>query len=71
VVRPVWRGVSRTKKMLDLSACSYLPVEGKKYIIYNDASKNELGCVLIQDDKVIASRQLQPYERTTQLMIWT
>ena len=42
-----------------------LPVEGEEYIVYSDASKNGLGCVLMQKDKVIAyaSRQLKPYER--------
>ena len=42
-----------------------LPEEGKEYTIYSDASKNGLGCVLMQDDKVIAyaSRQLKPYEK--------
>jgi len=39
--------------------------EGKEHTIYSDASKNELGYVLMQDDKVIAyaSRQLKPYEK--------
>ena len=34
------------------------------FIIYNDASKKGLGCVLMQHDKVVAyaSRQLKPYE---------
>ncbi|KAL0433350.1 UNVERIFIED_CONTAM: hypothetical protein Slati_2669300 [Sesamum latifolium] len=34
------------------------------FAIYSDASKNGLGCVLIQNDKVItyASRQLKSYE---------
>jgi len=42
-----------------------LPEEGKEYTIYSDASKNGLGCVLMQDDKEIAyaSRQLKPYEK--------
>jgi len=31
-----------------------LPVEGEEYTVYSDASKNGLGCVLIQKDKVIA-----------------
>ena len=41
------------------------PLKGKEYTIYNDASKNGLGCVLMQDDKVIACafRQLKPYEK--------
>ncbi|KAA3487255.1 DNA/RNA polymerases superfamily protein [Gossypium australe] len=41
------------------------PESGKKFIIYNDASLNGLGCVLIQEGKVIAyaSRQLKPHEK--------
>jgi len=40
-------------------------VEGKEYTIYNDASKNGLGCVLMQEDNVVAyaSQQLKPYEK--------
>jgi len=40
-------------------------VEGKEYIVYNHASKNGLGCVLMQEEKVVAyaSRQLKPYEK--------
>ena len=35
------------------------------FAIYCDASKEGLGCVLTQNDKVIAygSKQLKPYER--------
>ena len=35
------------------------------FIIYSDASKKGLGCVLMQHDKVVAyaSRQFKPYER--------
>jgi len=42
-----------------------LPVEGEEYTVYSDASKNGLGCVLMQKDKVIAyaSGQLKPYEK--------
>jgi len=42
-----------------------LPMEGKEYTIYSDASKNGLGRVLMQEDKVVAcaSRQLKSYER--------
>jgi len=40
-------------------------MEGKEHIVYSDASKNGLGCVLMQEDKVVAyaSRQLKPYEK--------
>ncbi|KAA3470061.1 DNA/RNA polymerases superfamily protein [Gossypium australe] len=38
---------------------------GKEFIVYSDASLNCLGCVLMQEGKVIAyaSRQLKPYEK--------
>ena len=41
-----------------------LPVTGLEYIVYSDASRNGLGCVLMQQGKVVAyaSRQLRPYE---------
>ena len=41
-----------------------LPVMGLKYVIYSDASRNGLGCVLMQQGKVVAyaSRQLRPHE---------
>jgi len=43
-----------------------LPVRGKEYTIYSDATKNGLRCVLIQEDKVVAytSQHLKPYERS-------
>ena len=42
-----------------------LPMEGKEYTIYSDASKNGLGCVMMQEDKVVAyaSREFKPYEQ--------
>ncbi|KAA0050100.1 DNA/RNA polymerases superfamily protein [Cucumis melo var. makuwa] len=41
-----------------------LPVTGKEYVIYCDASRQGLGCVLMQEGKVIAytSRQLKKHE---------
>ena len=38
---------------------------GKEFVIYSDASMNGLGCVLMQEGKVIAyaSRQLKPHEK--------
>ena len=41
------------------------PTCGKEYVIYSDASLNGLGCVLMQDGKVVAyaSRQLKPHEK--------
>ena len=41
-----------------------LPVMGLEYVVYSDASRNGLGCVLMQQGKVViyASRQLRPHE---------
>jgi len=42
-----------------------LPEPGKRFAVYSYASQLGLGCVLMQDDKVIAyaSRQLKPHEQ--------
>ncbi|KAA0053247.1 DNA/RNA polymerases superfamily protein [Cucumis melo var. makuwa] len=52
------------KKRLVTAPILALPVTGKDYVIYYDASKLGLGCVLIQDRNVIAyaSRQLKEHE---------
>ena len=41
------------------------PTSGKEYTMYSDASRIGLGCVLMQDEKVVAyaSRQLKPHEQ--------
>ena len=38
---------------------------GKEYVIFSNASLNELGCVLMQEGKAVAyvSRQLKPHEK--------
>ena len=38
---------------------------GKEYVVFSDASLNGLGCVLMQEGKVVtyASRQLKPHEK--------
>ena len=42
-----------------------VPTPNDKFVVYCDASKQGLGCVLMQNDKVIAyaSRQLKEYEQ--------
>ena len=42
-----------------------LPVSGKEFIVYSDASIQGLGCMLMQNGRVIAyaSRQLKPHEK--------
>ena len=41
------------------------PTSGKEYTLYSDASCIGLGCVLMQDGKVVAyaSKQLKPHEQ--------
>ena len=41
------------------------PTYGKEYVIFSDASSNGLGCVLMQEGKVVAydSRQLKSHEK--------
>ncbi|XP_073041822.1 uncharacterized protein [Primulina eburnea] len=53
------------KEKLASTPVLILPTEDKSFIIYSDASKEGLGCVLMQEGRVIAyaSRQLKPYEK--------
>ena len=43
-----------------------IPNNSEEYVIYNDASKSGIGCVLMQNGKFIAytSRQLKEYKKT-------
>jgi hypothetical protein len=42
-----------------------LRTDSNNFVVYNDASKKGLGCVLMQNGNVFAyaSRQLKPYEQ--------
>ncbi|XP_059627437.1 uncharacterized mitochondrial protein AtMg00860-like [Cornus florida] len=53
------------KTRLTLAPVLTIPVSGERFVIYTDASHQGLGCVLMQDDKVVAyvSRQLKPHEQ--------
>jgi hypothetical protein len=52
------------KKSLIIAPILTLPERQEGFIVYNDASNKGLGCVLMQNGKVIvyASRQLKPHE---------
>ncbi|XP_060210606.1 uncharacterized protein LOC132637553 [Lycium barbarum] len=54
----------KLKSLLTQAPILTLPTEGKEYVIYSDASHHGLGCVLMQEGKVVvyASRKLKPYE---------
>jgi hypothetical protein len=51
------------KKRLVTTPVLALPTESSNFVVYSNASKKGLGCVLMQNDNVIAyaSRQLKPY----------
>ena len=52
------------KRCLTTAPVLNLPADGGGYVVYSDASRKGLGCVLMQLGKVIsyASRQLRPHE---------
>jgi len=52
------------KRLLVFSPILAIPEGNEGFVIYSDASKKELGCVLIQKGRVIAyvSRQLKSYK---------
>ncbi|KAL5840126.1 hypothetical protein ACOSQ4_012734 [Xanthoceras sorbifolium] len=55
----------RLKTMLVEAPVLMQPVSGKDFVIYSDASHYGLGCVLMQEGKVVsyASRQLKTHEQ--------
>ncbi|KAA0062255.1 putative Retrotransposon protein [Cucumis melo var. makuwa] len=59
------------KKRLVIAPILALPVTGKDYVIYCDASRLGLGCVLMQGGNVIAyaSRQLKEHECKANLVV--
>ncbi|WVZ74675.1 hypothetical protein U9M48_022834 [Paspalum notatum var. saurae] len=52
-------------RLLSLPIWPYSPDIRRDFVIYRDASRQGLGCVLMRDDKVIAyaSRQLKDHEQ--------
>ncbi|WMV37333.1 hypothetical protein MTR67_030718 [Solanum verrucosum] len=52
------------KSLLTQAPILTLPIEGKEYVVYSDVSHNGLGCVLMQEGKIIsyASRKLKLHE---------
>ena len=58
------KAFKKLKEALTTAPVLALPEQGKPYTIYTDASRVGLGCVLMQDERVIvyASRQLLKHE---------
>ncbi|KAA3480640.1 Retrovirus-related Pol polyprotein from transposon 17.6 [Gossypium australe] len=59
------KSFDQMKALLTEAPVLVQPESGKKFVIYSDASLNGLGCVLMEEGKVIAyaSRQLKPHEK--------
>ena len=57
--------IKRLKEILVEAPVLIQPTSGRDYTMYSDASRIGLGCVLMQDGKVVAyaSRQLKPHEQ--------
>ena len=53
------------KARLTMAPILAMPTKSGKYVVYSDASGIGLGCVLMQDEKVIAyrSRELKRHEQ--------
>ena len=59
------RAFYELKRMLTLAPILIVPERGVMYTVYCDASKDGLGCVLMQSERVVpyGSRQLKNHER--------
>lgn len=59
------RSFEELKSRLVSAPILTMPITGKDYTVFTDASRMGLGCVLMQEDQVIAyaSRQLRPHEQ--------
>ena len=55
----------KLKAFLTVALVLTQPTCGKEYVIYSDVTLNGLGCVLMQEGKVVAyaSRRLKPHEK--------
>ena len=53
------------KQRLTSALIFTVPNSQEPYLVYTDVSSTRLGCVLMQNGKVVAyaSRQLKPYEK--------
>ena len=65
VIEKCHNSFEQLKEMLVEAPVLTQPTSGKEYTLYSDASRIGLGCVLMQDGKVVAyaSRRLKTYEQ--------
>ena len=59
------QGFQELKVRLIMALILAMPTKLGKYVVYSDASRTGLGCVLMQEEKIIAygSRQLRRHEQ--------
>ena len=59
------KSMDELKRRLTTAPVLTLPDDSSDYVIYSDASLRGMGCVLMQNGRVISylSRQLKPHER--------
>ena len=53
------------KKRLTITPVLMLPDDNNDFVVYNDASQKGMGCMLIQNERIVLyiSRQLKSHER--------
>ena len=58
------KAFQKLKMRFTLAPIMIVPEQGQRYTVYCDASKDELGCVLMQSGRVVAygSRQQKNHE---------
>ena len=67
------RAFQELKRRLTSAPILIVPERGQRYIVYYDASKDELGCVLMQSERVVAygSQQLKNHEQNYPMRVWS
>ena len=67
------RAFQELKRRLTSAPILIVPERGQRYTVYYDASKDELGCVLTQSERVVAygSRQLKNHEQNYPTHVWS
>jgi hypothetical protein len=67
------RSFQEFKRRLTTAPVLTLPDIQRDFVVYCDASRQGLGCVLMQDGKVVAyaSLQLKPHEQNYPTLIWS
>ena len=66
-------GIPRIEDEAFFRSYSNSPERGQRYTVYCDASKDELGCILMQSGRVVAygSWQLKNHERNYPRRTWS